>query len=468
MGMLYAISPMSVALDGVDITSDVTRLTLSESEDSVHPQISVECQREPGVHDAAWSKADPADQRGAARLVVACGGRAWRFLLEEWQGGESQATLSGRGYSACWENPYQTEVAVAGPGLASALAAALVPGINWLATDWLLPDTWSFEGLPVAGVQALAAKIGAIVQGQADGALVVRPRYAVAPSLWDTQAPAAELDTSNMLTLTVRDVLGDGYNAVTVYGAGSDIELPTLEAEDPEEDRTEHIIKEDVHVRAYFRQGGYDADAVSWWVNAGSAAHLGYTVTEEKETVYFENGVASTQRPVTALLSWAWIGEDGGAITAESGSSELEAAGGGFGVAMVRYSTTYHRFRLYGHDVGNLQFVLFLAAPANTATRVVIGADEVVENPAAIEDADLSSEAARLAAATAQLYANYYDTRTASVETPYMPELSPGALAHVDDALLSASGNWHVVSVETTAEAGRVFQRVEMVQCRTS
>jgi hypothetical protein len=84
----------------------------------------------------------------------------------------------------------------------------------------------------------------------------------------------------------------------------------------------------------------------------------GVVEREESELIEFKAGQASCSYPIVRLLSLDWHYADLGPVTTAAGSSSLQANGGGYSLARVRYLTRAIEFRIRHEQPDTIQFLL--------------------------------------------------------------------------------------------------------------
>ena len=76
---------------------------------------------------------------------------------------------------------HESEFVCASPTMASDLVQdfASVSVVDWDSgcEDWLVPDTFSFVGVPIDAIASIAQEIGAIVRAQDDGSILIKKKF---------------------------------------------------------------------------------------------------------------------------------------------------------------------------------------------------------------------------------------------------------------------------------------------------
>ena len=458
-----------IYLDGRPLSNRVlSPIVISYDESSVHNSLSFS-----STDPDLYRLCDPMLMPGEIRIEAQVGTRMMQFIIVERPGEDINFFVEAISVSAK-EDEFASDIdfTMTEPKLASAIAASLTEycPVTWSAFDWVVPASFSFSGKPIDGILQLAGAIGAVVRCQDDGSLLVRRKRPVRPVDMPVTAAAVDYTDANLLTLSQNDEAASGYNAIEVFGsngiAGDEdgVFLPGLQIEEESP-----VQGETVHVRVFW---GTNTPAVDdAYVTAGSieiADGGTFTEIEQTEIVEFTNGTGSVSLPVKAITSYSWIGTPAGVITETIGATDLIVPElPGFGIAEVKYTAEYQRYKLTGHDVEQLIAVFFIAA--GTAVDVVIStsSDDPVYAPAITEEL-LTSDAAAVERGMAEIDAMKYRKSILSVSAPYLDAAIDGTLAHVNDPHISAIGNYHIKSSTIEIDGPKITNTLGLEQCLIS
>lgn len=446
-------------LDGASIKSEVESVSIRCHEDAVHNEISIS-----SFSKTLFEKTSPQVLAGTERLKLQVGSRTMYFLLETRSGSNTSFSLYGRSGSAMEDTPHEEDISYAleEPMLASTLASSLMTSksVDWQCTDWVVPASFEFNGPPLEGVCILAASVGAVVRSKDNGDLLVRKKMPVRPVDMQSSLPVLSYSREvDIIQLSYDFEKGLGFDCVEVLGERADIPLPDLVTE------TESPYKEeDVCVRAHWTDGP-KPDDIELYVSDGYAEELEdcEDVSLAPETVIFSQGEGSVSYPIDSLISVVWDGADGGDISFNRYSKTLTVADKANCVGLVTYTSLYTRYRLFGHNVDTLLFVVVVDKMQGDVSVFVVTGEGVYEAEA-IEDSLLSSEAAAKDRAIAWLDTNKYDTRKMSVMVPYTDDAIDGSLVKLDDGTLGITGNCHIAGVSIEINGPRVVNKLEVRQ----
>ena len=443
------------------VADRVESVRMSRDQGTVHDQITIV-----SSDYELFQECNPMDGAGTARLKFNVGTREVDFLLEDRSGDERQFTLWGRSLSALDDEPYADRVTVLleEPTPASTVAAdVLSSSLTWSTVDWNLPTGWAFDGSPIQCVQSIASAVGAVVRATEAGGVEVRRKYPVRPV--DMQSTQADVDTdrmTNLMELSFSHDPGSGYDSVEVFGYTGDVTMPAMEVEEVDGQR---LIGMDSYVRVYWADGKRPDALVSTLVSDGIITSLGATTTTaEREDLIFQNGVASTQKPVTNIVSYEWLGNSLGTVTKGSAANELKSSVTSWGVCRCTYTTTYERFLLSLHEVELLLMVLSVEDPLRFSSLLILTGTGSKQAPD-ISDGNITSEAAARERGTTWLDENKYSRVISTIRIPYDDAATDGNLVSITDANVGILGNAHIRSAEVVAEGPRLTVQMEVEQC---
>jgi len=328
--------------------------------------------------------------------------------------------------------------------------------VKWECGDWLLPNTFSASGTPIEIVQTIAKAIGAVVRAEDDGAILVRRKYPIRPFFFAGEEAITYDRYSNLIELSMDDEKGGGYSSIQVYGYSTTPSSVTLEQETPSP-----APGDTVYLRMYW-EGTVPAILDTF-------ASAGYVVIENNGAPYYEevtekisvvNYSGSTQKSIHTIASH---GPEVGSLTYKSGykalTSDTEHA-----LVDVTYTTRFMRYKLAGHMVDELLFVLLTGSEHDISVAVTMDVNDAKPAPPLKADL-LTTESAALEAGTAWLDDNRYDSKNISLSAPYLDEAIDGALVFLDDGELGVTGSGHVLSVSIEFEGPKVSNKLEVKNC---
>ena len=242
------------------------------------------------------------------------------------------------------------------PVWASDAVAALLPGIglDWQLCDWLIPAgrLAASAANPVELAMTIAQAAGGLLESQADGSVRVRHGFPVSIPYYPTAQADRLLDeVQHVFELSEADELRAGSNRLRISDdqqtAGQDQLVFAADPSDP--------------------LAGTLRVVPAPWRNV-SLAHSGdarvqiqpqgVVEREESELIEFKAGQASCSYPIVRLLSLDWHYADLGPVTTAAGSSSLQANGGGYSLARIRYLTRAIEFRIRHEQPDTIQFLL--------------------------------------------------------------------------------------------------------------
>jgi hypothetical protein len=248
-----------------------------------------------------------------------------------------------------WATPLDGELSGMAATIATTLAAPL--SISWQTVNWPIPAaTWIAAGqTPLALLKQLAASVGAVVQSQPDGSLVVRPEYPLPLPSWSTATPDATL--TEILDCATTGATPDhrpGYNQYLISDQASSADTLRLE--------------ETVLSPARKEVRGYQTT----WTGAFALAHtggswvqiedLGIEQRQVTETIEIVGGSGRTQYPIVSRDAVAWMHTNLGTLTvAEDGT--VTAAVAGESLLQLTYTTRCRLWHVTDPNNEQLQLV---------------------------------------------------------------------------------------------------------------
>lgn len=439
-------------------------ITITYDEGNVHNSLSFSSS-DPNLY--AWC--NPLTLYGEPRIEVHIGTRVLQFIIVERNGEDVNFSVEAISVSAK-EDEFAEDITFTmdEPQMASVIAASLTNycPVVWECGDWLVPKTFTFSGKPLDGIQQLASEIGAIVRCQDDGSLLVRKRRPVRPVNLPITPANVTYEDNTLLSLSHSEELASGYNAVDVYGFVDERALPELRIEEFSDGHSA-VVGETVVVQIYW--SGITPNVLSTFVTDGSIEVLdggNFTTKTLKERVEFKEGKATVSSPIKEMLAHEWIGTAGGTITFEQNYKELEledSTTDGFGIADVKYTTEYQRYRVYNHNVEMLIAAFFLNE-TNSIYASVRTADEPVYAPD-VSAPLLTNTAAAVERGTAEIDNWKYRKSLLSIEVPYNDLAIDGNIAYIDDPHIQHIGNYHIKSASIVIDGPKRTNQLTVEQC---
>jgi hypothetical protein len=459
LSVLYPSVSYDILLDDISIKSSVVDAIVSYSEDSVHNSVNIN-----SSDKQLFLKSDPADLEGTSRIEIQIDGRQIYFLLEKRNGDERTFTLWGRSLSAREDNPYVDELdySLDTPKSAEEVAGEILTilSLDWQCEDWVLQDSFEFEGTPIDGLLQIVNAIGAVVRCKDDGTIYIRQRFPVRPINMGSAAATVSYNRANITRLEHGYSKGSHYNIVKVVGATDDVFLPDITIEE-----TELIVGYTCHIRVYWA-GKKPSGIIGTYVTDGIITALGELTTEENEseTITFMDGIGSVSLPITSVVSVDWEGDSGGEVSYEKYSKDLEIDNEAYRIAEVTYKTTYSRYRIQNSYVELLLALLTFGGESDITVDVIT--EEGDKQAPDISSPFLTSQSIAVVLGTAWIDKNKYDQKQIVLETPYDGDAIDGVLAYVNDAEIDCVGNFHIFSCNIVMRGARVTNELGLIQCQ--
>lgn len=451
-----------IILDGVSIKDRITAAEIIITQRSIHNSFRIQ-----STDMQLFVQSDPRLEYGTTRISIIIGSRTLNFLLEDRSGKEYDFSIWGRSESALEDKPFAEEVSIAlsEPTSAASVVHQMINtiSIDWQCADWIIPAGFSFVGIPLEGVQRIAKQIGAVIRCLDNGTLVVRQKYQIRPINLSVEAPGVDYDReSNLIEFGIREDAGCQCNRITVIGYSGDVQTPDMEVE-------ESCIAEGetCHVRAYWSNGLLPKTSPSVFLTDGAFTDEGL-FTEEiiEEVVEFKDGEAVVSKPISKLelTDVAWIGSLGGVVSWIANTKNLSILNEAFRLAYIKYTTTYRRYTLYGHDVTALMQVLTIPADVDILVELVQSPGDKTASD--LKAAWLSTESIATVAGTAWLDDNKYTKYVIAASAPYNSIAIDGMIAGIDDDVLSITGNCYLIEASIIISGAKVTNKLEFVQCQ--
>ena len=338
----------TVTVGGVEVS--FTHINIEASRD----QYCLSCE----IHLA--SQTDYVRCRVMDELVVRAAGQDFIFFLESRQRRRghptAEYTIHGLSRTALLDAPYAEPVPLDAviTGMASEIAAGLAPGyaIDWRTVDWHIPADTLMPGdqTPLAVIRQIAAAVGAVLQTEPDGTMVVEPAYPVPVPDWP-MAPVEQTLSDAMDFFSAGETFDHrpGHNRFLVGDQMASQDTLRLEAED--ESAFARII------RAYQTPWADDFDLRHTggdWV-ALEPEGIEERVIED-EIVEIVSGTGNTRYPIYERLAMAWLRQDLGTVTV-SEDGTVRAAIEGESLLRITYRTRCRRYRMTDQRAEQVQVV---------------------------------------------------------------------------------------------------------------
>ena len=338
----------TVTVGGAEVS--FTHINIEASRD----QYCLSCE----IHLA--SQADYVRCRVMDELVVRAAGTDFLFFVESRQRRRghptAEYTIHGLSRTALLDAPYAEPVPLDAvlTGMASEITAGLAPGyaIDWRTVDWHIPADTLMPGdqTPLAVIRQIAAAVGAVIQTEPDGTMVVESAYPVPVPDWPTATVGHTLsDAMDFFSAGETFDHRPGHNRFLVGDQMASQDTLRLEAED--ESAFARII------RAYQTP----------WVDDFDLRHTGgdWVALEpegieerviEDEIVEIVSGTGNTRYPIYERLAMAWLRQDLGTVTV-SEDGTVRAAIEGESLLRITYRTRCRRYRMTDQRAEQVQVV---------------------------------------------------------------------------------------------------------------
>ena len=208
------------------------------------------------------------------------------------------------------------------------------------------------DAYPLELAYTLLEEIGAVLQAEPDGSLIVRRKYKQEPSTVDQwTAEQVYTDSADNLTSQEEYIARDGYNRFRVTESDSQYEdvIEFIPDEDSITSGTLRVYPGPYRVNIQVRSTVLDSDII---LTDGV-----WNTREEIEEVEFVDGEASTAYPIYQLSEVEWISASLSGVTFADYSTKLIADASinqGYGLAVIRYTTKsldYHTSASAGDSV---------------------------------------------------------------------------------------------------------------------
>jgi len=438
-----------IRLDGKSIKGFSAGVDVIYQAGAVHNEISVRV-----ISAIAYHNHISAASIGSSQLTLITNAVTETFLFEQVSGFPRDCTLWGRSLSALHDKPYSYEEIEKSSYMASALASELIDGIIWSAHDWYIPD-YQFTGSEVAAVQDIAETCGAVLRCNLDGGLEVRPRRVVRPVDMDLETPQRIITASDMFNPSTDIEAGENINGITVNGlAAEDTDFDVVIESNPQP-----VVGGDAYVRLYYQ--GATPSGVLTSITAGYIQYVGRHTESFEEVVQFSDGFGNTSRPVHSLLSYTYIGDAGGAITAPGNASKtLFCTSENDHIATVLYQTAYLRFACRGARVAQAIGKILTPLGPDVSANVVFGDGSQIA-PDIISDNRILDINTAVVRATAELDKRAYDMASIKFQTPHDDALmADGGLMLMDNPRRGISANYYIDEVRRNYRRAKIMSDI--------
>jgi hypothetical protein len=225
--------------------------------------------------------------------------------------------------------------------------------LDWQILNWPIGANklYANDETPISVIKKLAASVGAILQSDADGTLIVMRKYPVdIDKLSDATPDAYMTDQANFYSVEESYSERPGYNRYLIGDESTSDATYTLEQEDVNE--TQKTIKG--YIVPFVATGVSLLDSGGTWVNTQAEGIQTESITE---TVEFVNGQGTTSKPIYSAPSVSWKQTSLGAVSyLEDGT--LTAATASESLAEITYTTKYHKWLVTDPNIEELQLIL--------------------------------------------------------------------------------------------------------------
>jgi len=458
IGNASFVQPIQVYINGIEVSEWHMNLRISCNIDNVHNEITID-----GLGKAIFDIADPS---GKPQIHVDIGNRSRFFLIESRIGDDERCTIWGRSLSCLddLEDTLEEYIRIEEDEqiMASAAAASVLTEnpLTWNAVDWLLPVGFQVSGKPLEIVARIAKTVGAVIIPKDGLGISVEKRKSVRPINAQITMPDLEYDDLSIFQGDSTEfVKGDNYDNVEILSSAAAIELPDIEVE-PMPEGMQRIIGTESFIRVW-PGAGSGIDVLEGFVTSGDIEHVGETETIENQRVEFQKTQGNVSYPITSLREITWEGNSGGLYSFEPGSKSI-TIGNDYAVADVEYATTYHRYRLIGHNVMTLIAGMYVEADENAAAIIAHGN----QNPApAITDSAIPEVAIMIERGTAYLD-EQYDVFRHKFRSVYQGKLDVAGIVHINDSKVGNRGNYYVSGYDIISAGPKLVQEVTVEKCQ--
>ena len=215
--------------------------------------------------------------------------------------------------------------------------------IEWNLIDWFIPSGHLavYNAAPLEVVRTIAKAAGGVVETKPDGNLRVRHRFPVAVSSWDNTVVNHVLtDIAHNLSVSESHRFQTRVNRVTVRAFQPTTGYLSAEVDDREDGlnhgrtsfgpgSTSHFL---VHAGPGVSVADLDSSAGSLFPDASQLFQV------EEDLVFSGTNQARIAKPAQSLDSWIWMGRDLGNLTLASDDLKVTAENAGLAICRVQYS----------------------------------------------------------------------------------------------------------------------------------
>lgn len=297
------------------------------------------------ISDATgWQKLRP--NSGPVEIEISARGNTWLLLCEgagrQRAGNGTSYQIKGRSITAklargLADQVTNTWLASTAKTIAQQQCDAADITLDWQAVDWPISRYEVVSQYPIDIINQLAKAVGAIVQTEPDGTLLVRPKYALSPALYGSVSPDHIFsDIDDMTSLSESWEPRPGYDSIEV-GNETIRDEPSITLRTTDAGSGAVSVQADV----------VPFQSIDLEHSAGLNLDLQYQGIKTEiisDTVEIVEGVGRLSRPFYGVITSAWRYTDlGGLDISESG--EIIADVGLHSLLDISYTTQYHEWR---------------------------------------------------------------------------------------------------------------------------
>ncbi|ABK43790.1 hypothetical protein Mmc1_1279 [Magnetococcus marinus MC-1] len=383
--------------------------------------------------------------------------------------------------TACFATPRATPMERIWNSPVSARAAAeeaVEESIQWDLLDWTIPGgrLAVYDAAPLDVVRTIAEAAGGVVETTPGGELRVRHRFPVSVPQWVSTTPDHILtDATDNLSCRESHRARYRVNRVMVRGW-----LPSSGHLSAEVDRRVDGLNQG---RTTFHSGGsahlllnHGPETTIQAVSASTGSLLpnadqSYTISED--LMFDGSNSATLSQPAQSIQSVIWLGNDLGALTLAADGITVTAANSGVAIVRVTFTVRSRSWNLSAPEsvAGLDSFPVQVRITGQSGDQV--GDGEIVcqrgdgAHPGEdISDPLLATTEVKLTRGRAEIDAGE-DLQEVALTCVHRPEIMPGQIIEVHDALMGRSWRGKVTGVHHEAVGPRTITSLEVARVAT-
>lgn len=412
-----------VLLDGRSIKDIVSEVSISRKLSESISSIEVV------IADVDYyQKCDEKTLQGQQRITVTVNNLNYSFLIEEREISESYGaapvlSVWGRQKAALLTEGFanvvnQTFTNTSTTTIAENLANGTGVSVSWQADNYNVNE-FGIDGYPFDAIVELAAAIGATVQTNESGNIIVKPKHEKDP-VTGKSIISARLDDDNIFDIS-QSIQSAQYSKVTVNINSDSITYDSeFTVEAVEDDET---CNPTANFKIYKENPSEKYELCV--IPSGFASQINSSRYENvTEAVQVQDGSGSTSKPIRKILSYSstQCSSAGTAINIsfEAGTKEITTEDVESAIVELTYETSYDEWEVRHGSDDEVKVFAFTDDENKEVSEIIVSMGKGDRDGGTISNSLVSTQSHAVKIGKAYLYENFYQKVTYSLTCPFL------------------------------------------------